>query len=85
MRDHVVQRSIGDETEVECGGHRKVRLRFELAPAFVNVDLLLLEAQREATAGECLQLHAKHAGIKIDAGGTINGGKHQVDEMIDHC
>ncbi len=46
VRDHRVERAVGDEAQVERAGHRQVRARLELAAALVQVDLLRAEDER---------------------------------------
>src|SRR2546429_5790723 len=47
LLDHRIERYGRDEAEIERSRHRDVRLRLELAPPFMQVDLLPAEAERE--------------------------------------
>lgn len=44
--DHDVERPIGDEAQIKRARNRQMRFWFELAPAFVDVDLLRAELER---------------------------------------
>ena len=54
----------------------------------MQIDLLVAEVKRlanDAVGGfEAVVAHAHHPGVEVDAGGFVNGGQHQMVEMVDH-
>ena len=83
LLDHLRQRPVGDEAQVERARHRQMGLGLELVTAAMDVDLLVAEAQRVPAARERFQAHAEHARVEVDAGRCIDGGEHQVVEVVD--
>ncbi|MNT83053.1 hypothetical protein D3C72_2228680 [compost metagenome] len=59
-------------------------LGFEFAPAHLQIDLLVAEAQRLAALAKGLQAHAQDAGVEVHRGVGVGAGQDQMIQVIDH-
>src|SRR5690348_309679 len=65
-----------------------MRARRELAPPFMQVDLLGAEGEGEPLFGrrpERHELHAEHFRVEADAGRLVARGEDDVVEVVDHA
>src|SRR5476649_835754 len=84
LRDHLVQRPVREETNVQRSRRRMRGIAVGHRALVVEVDLLLAETQRLAPLAEGFQLQPQAAGVEIDALLGIARGQHQVIQTLDH-
>jgi hypothetical protein len=86
--DHRLERTVGDEAQVERARYGQVRLWFELSTLHVQIDLLVAEAEGSAldgrgAANKLLEAHTENAGVKVDTSRFVGCREHKVVKMMD--
>ena len=83
--DHLVERPVGQEAQVERARRRQARLEPGIEARRVNVELVVAEAQRDPPLPVLFFLHAEHARIEVEAFLEVAGREDDVVDAFYHA
>lgn len=79
----IAERHGGDEAEIGGAGGGTSRLRLELSPDLMQVDLLITEGKRLPPLTERDHLHAEDAGVEAACHADVGDGENEVIDAVD--
>src|SRR5688572_14832429 len=85
VRDHLIERAIGEEAQVERPGRRRARLDAGFETGRMDIELVVAEPERDAVLAVALDFHPQHARVEVEAALEVARRDDDVVESLDHA
>src|SRR6185369_11298691 len=84
-RDHVLERTVGEKTQIKRTRRRMARFDAGFIPGRMYVEFLLAEFERDASLAKAFEPHAERLRVKRNASVKIARREHDVVKAFYHA